>query len=105
LEASNLSSQIETDDDIDAIFDAISPYWRGIAKAGLIAMMMAVAIGVASNSIWKSFVFGTIIFLVACFNTWRRYLQPISFVLFFAAMTYVCVDFSSFPKISIVLAN
>jgi ABC-type proline/glycine betaine transport system permease subunit len=105
LEPRDLSSQTETDDDLDALFDAISPYWRGIAKACLIAIMMATAIGVASNSIWKSLVFGAIIFFVACFNTWRRYLQPISFVLFLAAMAYVCVDFSWLPKISIVLAN
>ena len=93
----------QDDEDFAVLAAFIDQYWRSAAKAFLIALMMAYAVAAVSNSLGKAFLLGGFGFLLACFNTWRRYLQPISLVVFLAAAVYSCLDATVPLKISAML--
>ncbi|MBR1219664.1 hypothetical protein JQ557_16780 [Bradyrhizobium sp. U87765 SZCCT0131] len=53
----------------------------GAAKAVVIAVMMFISIDLMTGNIAKAFWVAVLCAVISLFRTWRRYLEPISFVL------------------------
>lgn len=80
-----------TEEEFNAgIYNLAATHFRSGAKAVLIGVMIFSAVVVFTGSIWKAFVIGLFCIVVSFFNTWRRYLEPIAFVLFCAGMAFWC---------------
>jgi hypothetical protein len=90
-----MSQQVTTVQDIDdkaidAIVGFILPYARTILKAPMIALMSALAVGIFSGAPGKAVIVGMLCLVAAFFTTWRRFLEPLSFWAFVAAVIYWC---------------
>ncbi|MEW6639745.1 MAG: hypothetical protein AB1586_04500 [Pseudomonadota bacterium] len=58
----------------------------GALKAIVIAVMMFISIDLLNGSLAKALVVALICAVVSLFRTWRRYLEPISFILLCVAI-------------------
>jgi ABC-type proline/glycine betaine transport system permease subunit len=82
-------------DELDDIFSVeliglFKTYGRAFLKAWLIAMMAVFSIWVFTDSVWKALFIGFAFLPIALFRTWSRFLEPVSLVVFLAAVAYVC---------------
>lgn len=67
-----------------------SPQARGVVKAILIGVMMLYSVFILDGSFLKALITSAIFCLIACFNTWRRYMEIPVFLLFCGATIYMC---------------
>jgi hypothetical protein len=74
----------------DFLVDFLRQHARAWMKAIVIGLMVGFSVIVFSGSIFKGFLIGALCLLVAGFNTWRRYLEPLTFWIFIAAVIYWC---------------
>lgn len=83
---------MSTDEDqIEAqIWDLAVKHLRTLAKATLIGLMTLLVVLVSTGSGGKAIAIGFSCWTLSFFNTWRRFLEPVAFFLFCAAMVYWC---------------
>ncbi|WP_426441718.1 hypothetical protein [Bradyrhizobium genosp. P] len=86
-----------------ARFDLGLRVLRIIPKAVIVAMMTAVSVAIFTGGYWKALWIGTFAFLLSMFTTWRRYLEPISFFIFLAALVVTCTEPATLAKIQTAL--
>lgn len=70
-----------------------SAVWRfalGAVKAMVIGLMFAVGAAVAKVSLLTVFEVFAVFTLVAMFNIWRRFLEPLAFATLMVAMAAIC---------------
>ena len=78
------------DEDFESIDSLLSLHLRTILKAPLIGLMVLFSLYVITESTSKSLLVGFICFCISLFRTWRRFLEPLSFVLFCLAVVVLC---------------
>ena len=69
--------------------DAVRTFLKSLAIGGMVWMVWF-GIAVFSGSIMKGFLIGLVCMILALFNTWRRFLEPLSFSLFCVAVVFWC---------------
>jgi hypothetical protein len=72
----------------DWVFDCVVLHLRSASKAALIGIMTLFSMAVLTETIGKALIVSSICFAISLFNTWRRYLEPISFIVFCGAVVY-----------------
>ncbi|WP_426441711.1 hypothetical protein [Bradyrhizobium genosp. P] len=72
-------------------------------KAAMIAMMTAVSVLVFAEAYWKALAIGAFAFLLSMFTTWRRFVEPISFVVFLGAVVVACTAPATLAKLQTAL--
>ncbi|WP_426441704.1 hypothetical protein [Bradyrhizobium genosp. P] len=72
---------------------------RRTPKAAMIAMMTAVSVIIFTDTYWKALWIGAFAFLLSMFTTWRRFVEPISFIVFLAAVVVACIEPSTLDRI------
>jgi len=77
-----------TDD--DRMPDWFFQHFRTLAKAALMSMVVFFSIEILSGSFVKAGIVCAFCLAFGLFNTWRRYLEPITFVIFWVAVVYWC---------------
>ena len=63
---------------------------RTFLKSLIIGGMVWFGIAIFSGSIMKGFLIGMCCMVLALFQTWRRFLEPLSFSLFCVAVAFWC---------------
>ncbi len=89
-----MSPDTAADREIEAWIAGLRRYASVVAKVLIISSIMATAVWISTGSIWRSLGIGLATFCMAMFNTWRRYLEPASLVLFLVLILCACVDSS-----------
>jgi hypothetical protein len=72
------------------IANVLDRHSYSLIKASVVAVMLFFSVSTFSGSIWKGLLIAAISFMAALFATWRRYLEPISFLAFCAAVIFWC---------------
>jgi hypothetical protein len=81
----------QADEELEArIYQFAIKHFRTLGKVALIGFIMLFSVGVLTGSFWKAVVISFFCFVLSTFNTWRRYLEPISFLVFCIAVVYWC---------------
>ncbi|WP_441228052.1 hypothetical protein AB7813_08855 [Tardiphaga sp. 20_F10_N6_6] len=85
------ASALDVDDaTIETVIGVLEPHIRTACKAPVIALMSGIAVGIFSGALGKALLVGIVCLVVSLFATWRRFLEPISFWVFVAAIIYWC---------------
>jgi hypothetical protein len=72
------------------IANVLDRYSYSLIKAAVVAVMLFFSVSTFSGSILKGLLIAVISFMAALFATWRRYLEPISFLAFCVAVVFWC---------------
>lgn len=68
----------------------LAVHYRALLKAPMIAAMILFSVATFSGSILKGLLIGIMCLAASAFNTWRRFLEPISFWVFAMAVVVWC---------------
>ena len=74
----------------DQAFDFLFDIFRLVAKACLIALMLSFSVEVLTDNPVRAVAVGLFFLVLALFNTWRRFLEPISLFVFCIAVVCWC---------------
>jgi hypothetical protein len=89
--AGPIVSQELSDDELDVMIAGFAKaHARTAFKSVLIGAMFVCFTLVFSGSLVKATLIGCAFMLLAVFRTWRRILEPVSLLLFIAAVIYWC---------------
>jgi hypothetical protein len=95
-------------DEIDALSEAVlhffKLYSRVFFKATLIGLMAIFSVWTFTGSFWKAILFGFAFFVISMFQAFSRLLEPVSLLVFCAAVAYTC-DQNFFSHVRIALAQ
>ncbi|HEY0329437.1 MAG TPA: hypothetical protein VGC77_10090 [Rhodopseudomonas sp.] len=75
---------------VEAFAKLIFENARALAKAPVAAIMSAFTVAVLSGSLAKGVFVGVICLFASLFNTWRRFIEPISFWFFLISIAFWC---------------
>jgi hypothetical protein len=94
-----------TEDEFEAaLYNFVGTHFRTAAKSILIGFTIFWFVAAFTGSIWKATVIGVSCLVFSAFHTWRRFLEPIAFILFCAGMVYWC-DPDIFQRAKTLLAD
>ncbi|WP_027579878.1 hypothetical protein [Bradyrhizobium sp. Ai1a-2] len=86
----------------DEFFDLLVLHHRTLLKAPIMSYMTAITVVIFTGSYWKATWISFAVFLLSLFTTWRRYLEPLCFFAFAAAVIAECSSLGTLAKLQLV---
>jgi hypothetical protein len=92
-------------DTIEIIADLVEMHYRTVLKAFVMVVMTMIAVVIFTGSYWKATWIGFWVLVLSLFSTWRRYLEPLCFAAFVAAVIFTCVEPDLLTRLELALAR
>lgn len=67
--------------------------------------MTAISVGIFTGSFWKATWISFMVPVLSLFMTWRRYLEPLCFVVFVLAVIFTCIERETLMKLQLAVLH